>query len=64
MRHGAFISSARRTFVHVFVRYGSGAEFLRGLTRKKWWGTASWILIVVGLIGWAIFIFWPYAPGT
>jgi hypothetical protein len=55
-----WMQSARGVFVSTFVRYGSGAELLKPLTRTKWWNTASWILIVVGLVGWAIFIFWPY----
>jgi hypothetical protein len=57
----AFLQSARRAFVHAFVRYGAGADYLQAITKTKWWGTISWILIVVGVIGWAIFIFWPYA---
>jgi hypothetical protein len=55
-----FVQSARGAFVQAFVRYGSGADHLRPLTKTKWWGTASWILIVVGIVGWAVFIFWPY----
>jgi hypothetical protein len=57
---GNWMQSARGAFVNAFVRYGSGADKLRPLTQTKWWDTASWVLIVVGLVGWAIFIFWPY----
>lgn len=52
--------SVRGVCSDVFVRYGSGAEYLRPLTKTKWFNTASWILIAVELIGWAVFIFWPY----
>jgi uncharacterized membrane protein len=55
-----FVQSARSAFVHTFVRYGSGADHLRAITQTKWWNTASWVLIVVGIVGWAAFIFWPY----
>jgi hypothetical protein len=55
-----WLQSARGAWTHVFVRYGSGAEWLRPITQTKWWNTASWVLIVMGLIGWAVFIFWPY----
>jgi len=57
---GGFIQSARGFFVDIFVRYGAGAQHVRTLTSKKWWNTVSWCLIVLGLIGWAVFIFWPY----
>jgi hypothetical protein len=55
-----WVQSARGAFVHVFVRYGSAADHWRPITQTKWWNTASWVLIVVGIVGWAVFIFWPY----
>jgi hypothetical protein len=55
-----WMQAARGTFVQMFVRYGSGSERLRPITQTKWWNTFSWVLIIVGLVGWAIFIFWPY----
>jgi len=60
MKFNRWFQSARETFVNGFIRYGSGAERLRPITQTGWWNAASWVLIVVGLIGWAIFIFWPY----
>jgi hypothetical protein len=55
-----FLRSARDVFTHVFVRYGAGTDYLLPLTKTKWWNIASWIMIVVGIIGWAVFIFWTY----
>jgi len=55
-----FVQGAREVFVNVFVRYGSGAERWRPLTETKWWNAACWTLIVVGIIGWVVFLFWPY----
>jgi hypothetical protein len=55
-----FFQSARGAFTHVFVRYGSGTDLLRPLTKTKWWNTFCWILIALGTVGWALFIFWPY----
>jgi hypothetical protein len=60
MKVNHFFRSARGVCTHVFVRYGSGAEYLRPITQTKWWNAACWILIVVGMLGWAVFIFWPY----
>jgi hypothetical protein len=60
MNINSLLQSARGVFVSAFVRYGSGADHLRPITQTKWWNTASWILIAVGLVGWAVFIFWPY----
>ena len=57
---GKQIQAARGAFVDAFVRYGSGADRLRPVTQTKWWNTFSWVMIVVGLVGWAVFIFWPY----
>jgi hypothetical protein len=52
------VQSVRAFFVRSFVQYGAGADLLRPLTKTKWWSTASWVLIFVGVIGWAVFIFW------
>lgn len=60
MAIGNWMQTARGAFVHVFIRYGSGSERLQNITKTKWWSTFSWVMIVVGLVGWAVFIFWPY----
>jgi hypothetical protein len=60
MNFNHFFQSARGFVVDAFVRYGAGADYLRPITKTKWWNTTSWILIAVGLVGWAVFIFWPY----
>ena len=57
---GKRMQAARGAFVDAFVRYGSGADRLRPFTQTKWWNAFSWVMIVVGIVGWAIFIFWPY----
>jgi len=58
MNISSLVHSARGAFVNVFVRYGSGAEHFRPITQTKWWNTVSWILIAVGIVGWALFLFW------
>jgi len=60
MRLNHLLQSARGIFVNGLIRYGAGADRLRPIMQTSWWNAASWVLIVVGLIGWAIFIFWPY----
>jgi hypothetical protein len=55
------VKSAREIFVDVFVRYGAGADYVRELSKARWFNSACWVLIVVGVIGWALFLFWPYA---
>lgn len=60
MNFTSWFQSARGSVGDFFVRYGAGADHLRPITQSKWWNAFSWTMIVVGLIGWAIFIFWPY----
>jgi hypothetical protein len=57
---GATVKNAREIFVHVFVRYGAGSNHWRELSTAPWFNAACWTLIVVGIIGWAVFLFWPY----
>jgi hypothetical protein len=51
---------AHEIWIELFVRYGAGAEHFAPITVTKWWNAALWCLIVLGVIGWAVFLFWPY----
>jgi hypothetical protein len=54
------VRRAREIFLDVFVRYGAGAGHWREISKARWFNGACWVLIVVGVIGWALFLFWPY----
>jgi hypothetical protein len=58
------VKSAREIFVDVFVRYGAGADHWREISKARWFNGACWVLIVLGVIGWAVFLFWPYAGAS
>ena len=41
-------------FEHFFLRYGAGAELFAPLTRSRHWNTFCWTLIVLGILGWIV----------
>jgi hypothetical protein len=44
-------------FHNLFVRYGAGFELLAPLTKVKWWNAFAWTSIVLGIAGWAVFLY-------
>jgi hypothetical protein len=44
-------------FLNLFVRYGAGAQVFTPLTKVKWWNAFAWISIVLGIAGWALFLY-------
>jgi hypothetical protein len=44
-------------FHNLFVRYGAGFELLVPLTKGKWWNAVAWTSIVLGIAGWAVFLY-------
>jgi hypothetical protein len=47
----------RSRFRNLFVRYGTGLHLLMPLTKGAWWNAFAWTSIVLGVIGWAIFLY-------
>jgi hypothetical protein len=41
-------------FETVFLRYGAGSHVFHPLTRNKFWNAICWTLIVLGVIGWIL----------
>jgi hypothetical protein len=41
-------------FETIFLRYGAGSPLFHPLTRNKFWNLICWTLIVVGVIGWIL----------
>jgi hypothetical protein len=48
-----FIRLAER----IFLQYGAGAHLFVPLTRWRHWNHLSWVIIIVGILGW-IFALW------
>jgi hypothetical protein len=48
----------QRIFHDFFVTYGAGSAYLERFTRSKAWNLISWVLIVIGVLGWVAFLFW------
>ncbi len=41
-------------FEHCFLHYGAGAEIFAPLTRSRLWNTFCWTMIVLGVLGWVV----------
>jgi len=41
---------------HLFLRYGAGSGVFKPIIGSRWFNVASWVLIVLGVIGWAFFV--------
>jgi hypothetical protein len=44
-------------FHNLFIRYGAGLNLLVPLTKVKWWNAFAWTSIVLGVAGWALFLY-------
>jgi len=41
-------------FEHFVLHYGAGAEIFAPLTRSRFWNTFCWTMIVLGVLGWVV----------
>jgi hypothetical protein len=48
----------QKLLIHFFVRYGAGADYLKALTARKAWNWIAWALIILGVVGWIMFLSW------
>jgi hypothetical protein len=39
------------------VRYGAGISLLTPITKWKYWNVFAWLAIVLGIIGWVVFLY-------
>jgi hypothetical protein len=41
-------------FEHLFLQYGGGARYFKSLTSYRFWNRFCWTAIVLGILGWAV----------
>jgi hypothetical protein len=41
---------------HLFLRHGAGSDVFKPIIESRWFNVVSWILIVLGVIGWMFFV--------
>jgi hypothetical protein len=46
--------SLKSLFQHFFCEYGAGSHLLAPLTRWRYWNRFCWAIIVAGIIGWIV----------
>lgn len=55
---GDTTKALRSLFSHLFLRYGAGAEWFKPVTGWRLFNRVSWIAIILGIIGWGIFVWY------
>jgi hypothetical protein len=57
MSETAWIDRFKRFCEHVFVQYGAGTKIFNPITNSRFWNLTCWILIALGILGWAIALY-------